>query len=472
MIGKKELILNAEDFVKGMSSSDYVSDGGFSNLSTAVNLTYNPGVLYWPAQVTNADPDSRLTGNIIASSTDDDVFLGYERKMVTDDGKYYRYNGTKIPEAALRTDAVNTYAKGFTDMISFAGESYITTKEKLVRWDETGAVFNASFFSFANTTYPHPATVFENNAYYGDKNVLLQQTSAGGTPTAILTLSVDQVIVSLGIDEGTGLMLISTTDSLNMNTTLSAVNKIHWYDGNSAKSTKTVRVDECILSFHSASGVTLVGYGQNIGYMNGSGISWLRKLKNVTLSSTELPYKHNWASIGNTVYVADGKQILAYGEVLRGRKVFYYAQSNVVNSNKYTALFPVGSGKLGFGFATTKFYVFDTTSVSSTEVTDFYTNKYMFPRPVYIRGIFFEFGASLSNNNIVFTISSLNQNQEAGFVSIGDGNVQNVTGTSTAVLDSVIGMPKNKLRSIQFKFSVTGLNYGLVRMIVYYGPAE
>ena len=478
MIGKNQLVIDAKDWVRGISSSAEMTDGGFSPETVAVNLITPIGTIHHPASLVDSDTDVRLTREIIASSPDDDSFLGYERKMVTTDGKYYRYNGTKIPETALRTDGTNTYSSGFTDMITFAGETYITTKEKLVRWDETGATFNASFASFTSTTYPHPAITYENNAYYGDGNLLKIQSSAGGALSTVLTLSSDQIIVALGIDPNSGLMLISTSDSLNSSDTISSINRIHWYDGNSAKSSKVAIVDDLVIAFEPVGATVFVFYGNNMGYLNGSGISFLRKLNNVSLSSAELPFKHKVTHIGSTLYVVDGLSILAFGEVGRGNRVFYYAVYNTVNSNKPTALFNVGNNKLVISFASAKFYTCDTTSVSTTGTLALYSLKYNFPRPVFLRSISIEYSDAVVSNDNNRTIYYKTEDAQSGFLLLFKQNqttstsLKNQTGASIYFQDKIIGFTKNKVMTLQLKYVADTTNTGVKRIIVYYDVAE
>ena len=484
MIGKQTLIIDASDFIKGMSSSPDVTDGGFSNETDNVNLTATPGALYAPAIGVDSDTDTRLTGNAIASSPDMNVTSPTNRLVVTDDGKGYRYNGTKLTAAGIALTAGKTWATGFTDIITFGGEAYVSSKESLTRWQNDNTIdAGASWaFSFTNSDVPHPGLVYENNMYWADKNLLLIQSSVGDAvaPTTILTLSADQVIIALGIDPGTGLMLISTTNALDISATLTSINKLLWYDGNSAKVTKAVIVEDTILGFHSNSGVVLVGYGKKLGYVNGSGISFLRNLKNVTSTASELPYKHHFASVGNTAYILDGLQILAYGEVLPGRKSFYYAFKNSVNSNKFTMLGNGGAGKLVFGFATTKFYSFDTTSVATTNGLSLYSNKYAFPRPVYLRSVYIEYANAVVNNNDTRYMTYNYQEQLAGFVNklYIQGQAQttlglkNLTGASITVIDNIIGFTPNKVTLLQLLYVATTTNNGIRRIIIRYDVAE
>lgn len=469
MIPKHFIELDAKDFIRGASISKHTQEGGFSPETYGINLIAVPGVMHCPPAVVDSDSDSRITTNkgIIASCGDDDVFGGYEKKMVSNDGKYYRYNGTKIPEAALRTDATNTYTQGFTDMISYAGENYTTTKEKLVRWDETGAIFNASFATFTNQTYPHPALVYENNAYYADGNLLLKQTSAGGAPATVLTLSADQIIIALGIDPGTGYMLISTTNSLNISDTLPAVNKILWYDGFSNKPVKSVIVDDMVLSFCPVGGIVFVGYGQNLGYLNGSGVSFLRKLDNVTFDNAQLPYKQKITSIGRHLFVQDGNKILCLAEIKSGQRTFFYwARYLVANEGNITALFNAGQNKLGICFDKDVFYTQDISSVATFQGGDIYFNKINFERPVFIRSIWIEWANSVAN--AATPASVWYESEKEALTQLP--SIANSTGAATFFSET-----KNldkKVRRFQLNIIPSTSNYGIRRVLIGYDIAE
>ena len=380
MIGNQQLIIDQSNFLKGMSSGAQISDGGYSSETEAVNPIVTPGVLYAPAIAVDSDTDARLTGNIIATSPDMVSSSATNRLLVADNGSYYSYNGTKIPAVAFATDAGATYAKGFTDIITFAGEAYVTTKEKIKRWTNPSTITDLTGGAFTNTGHPHPAIVFENNAFYGDRNLLLRQTAANGAPATILTLSVDQTIIALGIDPGTGKMLISTSNSLDVSNTLPAIHRVLWYDGFSDKTLKSAIVNDIITAFYPHEGIVYVGYGQNLGYLNGAGITFLRKLNNVTLVADDLPHKHSFSHIGNTLYVVDGNKILAYGEIVKGGgKVFYYCYKNyfgTAQTNKFKTIFYAGSNKIGISSATNKFSTLDITSTANLDSFDFYSTWY------------------------------------------------------------------------------------------------
>src|SRR3990167_392122 len=169
MVGQNQLIIDWRTWLKGMSSGSEIDDGGFSPEGDGVNLIGKPGVLYAPAAEVDADTDPILTGVIIASAPDHNVTAIDQRLLVADNGTFYKYNGTKLqyPNETSGEDSTNTFAKWFTDFINFAGASFITSKEKITKWSGA-STFDHDYTTsaFTNTTYPHPAIVFENNAFY------------------------------------------------------------------------------------------------------------------------------------------------------------------------------------------------------------------------------------------------------------------------------------------------------------------
>ena len=489
MIGSQQLIIDWKNFVSGMSTNDDTQDAGFSPKVTVsgkengqVNLIAKPGILYAPGTATDADPTTAiLTAEIIASVQDHNTTDIDSGLFVADDGTFYKYNGTRTqyPDEANAEDSANTFQEGFTDAMNFAGATFFTSKEKITKWSGT-STFDHDYTTsaFANTTYPHPCIVFENNGFYGDKNVLLRQTTVTDTPTAILTLSTDSVIIALGVDPGTGKMLISTTTNLNVSNTLPSLNKILWYDGFSNKVLKVVIVEDMVLSFNSVGGIVIVTYGLNIGYLNGSGIQFLRRLNNAGFVQDELPYKHHTAVIGNTFYVVDKNQILAFGEVLAGKKVWYHAwesTSGAGTSPDIRAIFHVGSNKLAVSFETNKFFVFTVTATTAGGRLRFATNKYNFERPVYIRSAVIEYIDAVANANDTRNLYYSSDGFASEIEMAIEGNttltLKNETGATTLLQENIIGVA-SKTRIAQFRYFAGTTNYGVKRIIIYYDYAE
>lgn len=486
MIGSQQLIIDWKNFTAGMSTSDDIQDGGFSpkvTVSSAeqgqVNLISKPGVLYGSGTATDADPTtSILDAEIIAGTQDHNTSDIDSGLFVADNGTFYKYNGTRTqyPNEASAEDSANTFQEGFTDAMTFAGASFFTSKEKITKWSGA-STFDHDYTTsaFTNTTYPHPNTVFENNGFYGDKNLLLRQTSVTATPTTILTLSSDSVIIALGIDPGTGKMLISTTNNLNISNTLPSLNRVLWYDGFSNKVSKSIIVEDAVLSFRSLGSAVMVTYGLNVGYLNGSGIQFLRKLNNAGLIQDELPYKHHTAVIGNTYYVVDKNQILAFGDVLPGKKVWYHAWEAVSGpgtSADIRAIFPVGSNKLAISVETNDLYVFDVTASGGR--IRFATHKYNFERPVYIRSAVIEYADAVANadnnRNLYYSSDAFATETELAIEGNTTATLKNETGGTVLQQENIIGVSA-KTRIAQFRY-YSAVAYGVKRIIIYYDYAE
>ena len=478
MRGTKQLIIDTSEFLKGMSSGAEVSDGGFSDNTAAVNLIAEPGILYPPAQAADADTDNRLstTVSIIASAPDMATAMADNRLLIgnnsSQDGTFYRYDGTKIIAAAYATDTTRNFAKGITDIITYAGEAYVTSFSHIARWQNDNTI-TQDFFAFTVTTVPHPALVFENNAYYGDGNTLKRQTAAAGAPATILTLSSDKIIVALGIDPSSGLMLISTVSTWNASNTGTGTHRVIWYDGFSNKVTKQIIVEDMVTVFHSHGGIVFVGYGTKIGYLTGSGIAFLRQLRNVSLAQAQLPWKHNFASVGNNLYVVDGHQVLCFGEVLKGSKIFYYAYRNWIggsaSSTVFTFLGPMGNNRIGLSEAG-QFVHFDVTSIATIDQLSFLTNVIDFGGPVYLRRVQLEFINNISSG--VISLQATTEQRSGLTLGTEWGTLTNKKIHGYIGFGADDDADSQKATQLQLTLSFTTTSAGLRRIIVYYDPAE
>jgi len=483
MIGKNSLIIDMQEIAtRGMSSSDNISDGAFSPETDAVNLIANPGVLYAPALP--VDKSTNLTGSAIAwCPTSTSSINGF---ILAGDGKIMSIDSNQ--DLTASTALAGTFTTGSADIIAFNGKIFATSSTDVARMDTNLTNGNATWWSATATGagapfgiltagVRHPLVVFQDLLWVGDDDDLHKITSSAAGSKNFLSLG-NASITALGVDPSSGLMLIGATQGTSYGGTISSGNSIFTYNGTSASYNREYKVDGQVTAFRDVGGVVYVAYGQNLGYWNGAGVTFLRKLKNVTLVGAQLPYKHHLTNILNTLYVIDGKQILAYGEVLPGQKRFYYCQSNNINTNKYTLIAPVGDNKLGLGFDTAKFYTVSVTSIASTGTMVFFTNKYNFPRPVYLRSVYLEYSDALPNNDNNRNLYYKNQDQQAEFQTlIKEGQtsstaLKNETGESVYFQENIISFVDNKVRSVQFRYNTTGTNIGLRRIIVYYDVAE
>ncbi|MDO8094408.1 MAG: hypothetical protein Q6360_13100 [Candidatus Brocadiales bacterium] len=479
MIGKEQLVIDWRDFVRGMSSSNEMADGGFSPNTDCINLLTTPGVVYNAAAPVNRSTGA--TGQMIASC--EDPSGNYQRIFLSsdanDDGQLYSATSNGTLTARGSEDTTQNYIQGRADMVAYQGEVYFTSNEYVGRYSSIGSsnTVNPQFFLFNSALVPHPALVYEDNIFYGDGNLLRRQTSAGGTPATILTLATGIIIVALGIDPGSGKMLISYVSQLNVSGTINTQSRVGFYDGLSNKLDRTVIIEEMITAFPTAEGVQYASYGPYLGYWNGSGVSFLRRFANIAYDNTELMYKHHFTSIGSTLYFIDNLQIIAHGHPYQGSpKVFYPAFRNRVNSNNFFHVANLGNNLLCFSMSTSLFYTVDVTSVSDSNTLSFDTNVYRFPRTIEITGFFIEYadavGASVLPGTLLYLNKSVIGNSTAF---LGLSSLTNTASSGIReTLPDVLGAASSRGRTFQFRFtqSDSAVNIGICRIIIYYNVVE
>lgn len=472
-LGKKLFEISDKEIIAGMSSSDDLADGGFSPLTDAINLLAEPGVIYQPAQPT--DKSTNVVGNIIASCPDPQ-FGGSQRVFIDDAGHYYTSNSVGNMTLAQTDSSGNTYGAAFTHASAFGGSIFATSEQNAIRYSTSGPIFTTNYATFTNQNVMHPNIVYIDFLYYGDKNLLLRQASDSTSPATILTLTPEQNIIALGIDPGSGLLLISTTTQLNASDTVPTVNKVHYYDGSSAQPQKTIIVDDMVTAFYPVGGNIYVTYANNLGYWSGAGIQFLRKLNNIPYSNfgpTTLPYRQHLTNIESTLYVIDGNQILAHGPVRQnGNKVFYYAFKNQTSGNNILYhICNFGSGLLAMSFLTNKFYTWDTMNTASSNTQMFESNSVDFDDEMWIRRCRIVWRNQVTNNA---SPGSIRFKDQDGIVSnFGNGGLvvmRNVSGAPSAFFD-VLNIDI-KVKQVQIEMLLDTLNPGIRRIILYGDPAN
>lgn len=476
MTGTKETIIDALDFAKGMSSGINITDGGFSNETNAVNLTYEPGVINGVPDPT--DKSTNMSGNGIAHCVSDGTGSYSNGFILTDNGTVL---GVDVSQNLTASAALSgTYQVGTSDMTNFypsgdASKIYITSTNDIARMNIDLSAGDATWWSVTlgkgalNTSVRHPVLQYLDYVYVGNGNVLVRiESSTSGTANHLVLPQQNQ-IVALGIDPNTGRMLISTTQGPNYSGTVSATNKVFVYDGRSAQVDKELPVDAMITAFKSQGGISYLGVGRKLGYWNGAGIGYLRTLKNAGLVSSQLIYKHHFANIENIMYLIDGTQALAYGEVLPGKKVFWYAFSNVTNSNNLDVIFNTGDGKLGMCFASAKFYTFDTIGTGAGQLNSLKTLRYNYARPIFVRQIAIEYGGDGIANEAVNARTLYYRIDSAPTSSVALSSITNSSGATVFKTDGIIGMP-GPTRTVQLVYG-GGTESGIRRIIIYYDDA-
>lgn len=475
MIGKEQIVIDGADFVRGASTSNDLTDGGFSPTTQAVNLTYSPGVLNGvPAMV---DKSTNLTGEGIAYTPSD--VTGINGFILSSNGKILSIDSTQTLTSS--SALTGTFTVGTSDIINFyasggADKIYATSTTDICRMDTDLTNGNSTWWtvtlgkSALTSSCRHPMLNYIGYVFVADGHRIHRIESDTAGTANVLLLNVQNQITAIGIDISTGQMLIATTHGVNYSGTVATGNRVFVWDGQSTVPSREIVVDSMITAFRNVGGITFCSMPQSVGYWNGNGVTFLRKLVNVTLTGADLPYKNHLTNIGNTLCVIDGNSVLAYGEVVAGRRVFYPMLYNTVGSNSnFSLICTAGDNKIGVCFPTSKFYTFDTVGTGSGTLNTFKTNRLSFPRPVFIRSVHVEYaGSGVSSGDTGRTLYF--STSAAATTLTAMSSMDNTTGATVWETRGIIGVSE-RVNWVQF-FLATSSTAGIRRIIIYYDVAE
>lgn len=478
MVGKNQLTISGTQFAAGLCTSDYLGDGGMGTETFGINPVYKQGAIYSLGTISS----SGLSQNLVATSEDYENPTAANRFIVDTSSNISYISNNEIITFATSGSGTG-YSLGVTDIVPFTDgtnpKAYVSFATGI---GQVGGSVSGGF-SYTETWWtgtksktaltsgvPHPMLVFQKTMWIGNGIHLANMDSSGNANNdASWVLDPNEEIMALGIDPGTGLMLVSVRSvSSGTNGNIPAKNYVYFYDGYSAQSRRKVPVQGTVFSFTTVAGQVIVGIDNSIGIWNGNGVTFLRRLS----STSSIPYKHRCAAINNHFMVADGGSILGYGDIQNGKKAWFPIYKNVANGNSIDVVFQQNMGTVGTsydGSAVKFFNLFDEGNGGGAGV--FYTNNINFERPVNIHRV------------RVFTDGITS----SGGGSTGIGNVALIDQKSVTYQAA---QPKFKVASgtqYVFDFDFGGLQlqtlqpvitfdtqqaFGLIRMVIYYDPAE
>ena len=477
--GAQSITIGWEDFIKGISTTDKVSDGGFSPNSYNINLLPQVGEISSTASPTEYVSFSGTYTGLCATCPNVDIggVSGKAVRGITTLGDFY--SGTSAGAWTTPvTDSTNTYQSGFSDMVSFNGKYYASshnaaTGDNVCSWDGVTTIvvdwFHTNFSNYLSLNCPHPMLVFNNYLYIADGNKLHRYDPLSSSPDtyhyAQLAIDSDAVITSLAIDPNSGRMMVGYCQ-VWQNATYPTHSNVGLYDGeNPAKFVKLVPMDDIVHTMFSVGGTVYIVYGNTLGIWNGAGVTFLR-----TLASGSFTHKQTIMNIGNDIYFHDNGYIYCYTE-LKGldKKVFFTFYKNVTGQNLQTLFNLNNKSLISFsnidGSNLYHLWKLDVSAVGSqSQLGLFYSNWYYFPRPVYVRAIDFTTDGLLTSGDTMTPSINDDMGNNIAFIP-GALTVSNTTQTNRMTTDT------NPTTCFQFVLTMTSVK-PFRRATVYYDLAE
>ncbi len=336
----KPLQVDWRDFIKGESSADDLPDRGFSPTSYGLNLTKARGLMYF-AESTTDRGGATVVGNIIASTYDKN-FLGNDAYHLDDEGNFYTISGGTV--TLRQTSTADNYTLGTSDMLQFQGSTYATGQQRVAKLDNSNlTAIDSGWWTGLNSSYRHPLEKVEDKMYLADLNVVYSWD--GATSTVACTLPTDVNVTTLRKHPDGRTLLAFCGLTANFSHQNGMGGRVYFIDTNTKQWTREIELDVQVEGSKNVGGIIYVTYGQNVGYFNGTGISFLKRL---TTSTTT--YSHNLGDWEGILLVRDGLTVLAYGDLGVGR-VWWRPYRNDVNSNNINNIIYKGADKLLVAFS-------------------------------------------------------------------------------------------------------------------------
>lgn len=488
MIGKYQIEFNEKNFAAGESSSLYASDGGLALGSSNYNPILTPGILYGTAAENTSN--NAFHGNVIASC--EDIYtVPYNRIMVDDAGYFYYLSGSVVT-AITNMATPPTLNAGACDLAAFNSGNfnyfftYAGDIAKLT-YNHSSPTFVKSWWQGTKSQSAlgtgggqiNCMTVYQNLLYIADGNKLhnVDNSENIDTSVSLFSFNTNEIITALGVDPQTGLMMIGTVSGANASDSVGSKFWISLWDGVSATVTRRIPVDDMITAFKLMGGRVYVAQGTSIGFWNGNGVTYLKKMTKVTYNFASLIYKHHIDAWGGTLFVIDGAYIRAFGSIKQGSNPVWWTPYQQAAAFPLTCLAHVGQGVLMKAYNVTSGSAFiigltDLQSVTGASGAIVFA-PVNFPRPVMVRRV-----------RVVTT--GVPSPQLSGSVSIQDesGNQTQPTVSqfsATTLTGTVFrfdfDFTSTKVATMLLLMGTGAANgsspgWGLVRVIVYYDVAE
>ncbi len=372
------ITLTPKDVIKGESTADWVSDRGFSPDSYQLNLTKIRGLIHFIEGGTDRG-GATLTGNVIAYAYDKN-FLGNDLYYLDDEGAFYTLDGPTLTKR--QTSTADTYQLGTSDMLQFKGSTYATGQGRVAKLDNSDlTTIDSGWWTGLQSSYRHPLEVVEDTMYIADKNEI--HTWDGTTSTAAaITLPTDVNVTSLRKHSNGRDLIAFCGLTANFSHTLGASGRIYIIDTVLKDWTREIELESQVEGSRNVGGVIYVTYGMNVGYFNGDGLSFIRKL-----ATSGTTYSHSMGSMESVLLVRDGLNVLAYGDLGLG-KVWWNLFRNVANSASVSTVAYKGDNVVTFTYANSGAGIcleIDFDNIGGNGIL--YLNKYFFENEVIIRKI-------------------------------------------------------------------------------------
>lgn len=424
------LIIDAQNFLAGISTNDNIADAGYSPKSKGMNPLYDKGVLHFQPR----EFAITYAGTRVVVGIGNEADTNHEGLIVDSAGRFMYINSGAGSTTLVDTDTSQDYVRGQSDIIFFNGKAYITSDEDIIEWGVGVAAPNTLDLNYWTTSLSqaalsgqnkHPLEVVEDTMYIGDGNEIHTVDTAETAVTAAMTLPEGLEITRL-TKHTNGRDLIAFCTQHNTFGNLKHVRNVAYIINTvSLEFSEEIKLDDTVTSARNIGGIIYVIYGTNLGYFTDSGIVFLRELKVEYSTESSLIYNNRMCDVSDMFLCVEDNQhsVLAIKDLGLGKSYFY--PINETDSEVINCIFSIGEKKIVMCKDNALYTVNFTLDSSTSSSKLLYTNKYPLPARAWIRRV--EVEHTPLSSGLGLKLYSVNESGD-----LTDLGTKDFTGSSTA----------------------------------------
>lgn len=441
--------IDAKDFVRGASETDFYPDGGYSPADKGANLHYIKGLLS-PSMLLTAKAGTVYRPVAVTQSVDtaDPVLLG--ANAANGDGYIYQFNASSGEATQKLTDSTKNYELGISDIVYYKGNYYATSTTDVALINSALNSINANYWTATlsltalGATNPHPMLIFDDVLYIADGNLVHIFDGTDGT-YSYFTLPTGVIITSWVIHNN---KIYIATRGLYPK-------MVYIWDGTSPQLDDQFPIPETANSMYVYNGRLLLFMETFVGHWNGV---FLDPLFNCPANTV---YKHQVAQYQDRIYFTYGTHLVCYDGVSFS---YPYSNSNSAPLSSYAINF-VYIGYLNYMVLNINNANYLTSTVSAEGVSYWRGNRYEFPQNIYVRKFIVELHTALASG------------AEIEFYFYNHNGTTKIIGTMTHTADGAITVKEFKninIKTLSFQPRVYWKTNGkpIRKFTIYYEPTE
>jgi len=427
------ITLDASQWFKGASTSDNLSDGGFSPDERGISLFVSPGLLK-PGYRDEAGSVNTnvLSEGVIAWASN--YTLGSSTAIFglsnngSADGQVTAHSATSAATGGSSVlygpDTGRNYAAHKSDLILYKGNIYWSSSSDVARDGDYDWWTVTRGLTGLDSAYPHYFFTHDDVLYFTDGHML---HSWDGTTATYNVLDLPQDFKIFAACSFNGMITMAATRFYIEPTTMHGDSYIFTWDGRSPSIIDQIPIHETLTALVPMGGVLYAASGYSFGYFNGSAFIPLYPLTTSVRKSQVCVQR-------DRILIAQGKSLLVYGNPIRGKQRFFSMPFNSTALNNIRAIISTYQDYVSMGLSDTNTLSFiDLASVatSGSAAPKYKGNRIALGQFARIEGIIVELDATVSASTNI-TVSYINSNGDT--VTVGTINNTNYSGQREVAL--------------------------------------